>query len=221
MLRRVGVLLCVVGLLAFAVGCGGPSEKSFTDLSDQVTAMKKQVTDLQTAITGLQTKVDAATQASTSAKTEITNQGTQMKQLTTKLSSLETALQNYVDPPLVLEVTSLTSPVKQGAKVDLAAKTRPGATCAIAITYPAETKVTAPKLKNAVADKTGKVTWSWKADKKLPAGTYTVKITSTAGGKTTTQSATFTVTAPEKKVEPAKTTKTTKDTKDTKSTGGK
>ena len=219
MLRRLGVLVCVMGVLAFAVGCGGPSEKSFQDLSDQVQAMKKQVTDLQTAVTGLTSKVDAATQASTSTKTEVANQGTQVKQLTTKLSSLETALQNHIDPPLVLEVTTLTSPVKQGDKVQLAAKTRAGATCAISIDYPAATKVAAPKLKNAVADKTGKVDWSWKVDKKLPVGTYTVKITATSGGKTTTQTATFNVTAPEKKAAPAKTTKTTtKDT--TKSTSG-
>ena len=219
MLRRLGVLLCVVGLLAFAVGCGGPSEKSFTDLSNLVTTLQKQLTDLQTSVNDLKTKVDAATQASTSLKTDVANQGTQVKQLTTKLSALETALQNHIDPPLVLEVTTLTSPVKQGDKIDLAAKTRAGATCAIAITYPAETKVTAPKLKNAVADKTGKVACSWKVDKKLHAGTYTVKITATAGGKTTTQSATFTVTAPEKKVTPAKTTKDT--TKTTTPSGGK
>ncbi|MDD4903646.1 MAG: hypothetical protein PHV11_03250 [Candidatus Bipolaricaulis sp.] len=208
MVRRLGVLLCVVGLLAFAVGCGGPSEQSFTELSDRVAALAKQVTDMQTAVTGLQTKVDAASQAATSAKTEATNQGASVKQLTTKLSALETTLQNFIDPPLVLEVTTLTSPVQPGDKVELAAKTRAGARCAIAITYPAETKVKAPKMKDEVADKNGKAEWSWKVDKKLPAGTYTVKITATVGGKTTTQSATFTVTAPEKKVEKTKTTDT-------------
>jgi outer membrane murein-binding lipoprotein Lpp len=207
MLRRLGVLVCVVGLLAFAVGCGGPSEKSFQDLSNQVSTLQKQLTDLQTSVNDLKTKVDASTQTSTSLKSDVANQGAQVKQLTTKMSALETTLQNFIDPPLVLEVTTLTSPVKQGDKVELAAKTRAGAACSIAITYPAETKVTAPKLKNAVADKTGKVAWSWKVDKKLPAGTYTVKITAVAGGKTTTQSATFTVTAPAPKVQPAKTTK--------------
>ena len=216
MLRRLGVLLCVVGLLAFAVGCGGPSEKSFTELSDQVAALAKQITDLQASTASLQTKVDQATQATTAVRAEVTNQGSSVKQLTTKLSALETALQNHMDPPLIVEVTTLTSPVKAGDKVQLAAKTRAGTRCAIAITYPAETKIKAPKLRDEVADKSGKVDWSWKVDKKLPAGTYTVKITATLGGKTTTQNATFTVTVP-----PATVKKTTETKTDTKTSSGK
>lgn len=216
MLRRLGVLLCVVGLLAFAVGCGGPSEKSFTELSNQVAALAKQITDLQASTASLQTKVDQATQATTTVRTEVTNQGSSVKQLTTKLSALETALQNHMDPPLIVEVTTLTSPVKVGDKVELVAKTRAGTRCAIVITYPAETKIKAPTLRDAVADKNGKVDWSWKVDKKLPAGTYTVKITATLGGKTTTQNATFTVTVP-----PATVKKTTEKKTDTKTSSGK
>lgn len=184
MLRRISLLVCILGLVATVVACSGP-DKTLTT----------KVTDLEAKVAALQTKVDAATAADTALKTDVTNTQNSVKQLTTNVSQLGTQLANHINPPLVLEVKSLTSPVLQGGKVTLVAKADPGARVTASLKLPAGQK--APSgLGEKTAAKDGSVTWTFSVDKKLAAGSYPVQITSAYQGKSASQSTNLVVNAP-------------------------
>jgi outer membrane murein-binding lipoprotein Lpp len=184
MLRRIAILVCVLGLVATVVACSGPDKTLTTN-----------VTDLTAKVTALQTKVDAATAADTSLRTDLTAAQNTVKQLTTRVTTLETALQNHINPPLVLEIKSLTSPVLQGGKVTLVAKADPGARVAISLKLPTG-QAQPGGLGEKTADKNGQVTWAWTVAKTLPAGSYPILIASSYEGKTASQSTNLVVTAP-------------------------
>ncbi len=192
MLRRISLLVCVLGLVATVVACTGPDKTLTTN-----------VTDLQTKVTALQTKVDAATAADASLKTDLTAAQTTVKQLTTRVTTLETALQNHINPPLVLEIKSLTSPVLQGGKVTLLVNADPGARVSISLKLPTG-QLPPSGLTDKTAGKNGQVTWTWTLAKTLPAGSYAVQISSAYQGKTASQSTNLVVNAPAPA--PAKTT---------------
>ncbi len=184
MLRRIALLVCVLGLVATVVACSGP-DKTLTT----------KVTDLEAKATALQTKVDAATAADTTLRTDLTAAQTTVKQLTTRVTTLETALQNHINPPLVLEIKSLTSPALQGSKVTLVANADPGARVSISLKLP--TGQARPNgLTEKTAGKNGQVTWTWTVAKTLPAGSYAIQITSAYQGKTASQSTNLVVNAP-------------------------
>ena len=184
MLRRMSLLMCILGLVATVVACSGP-DKTLTT----------KITDLEAKVATLQTKVDAATAADTALKTDVTNVQNSVKQVTAKTTALETTLQNYINPPLVLEVKSLTSPVLQGAKTTLVVKADPGARVAVSLKLPAGQS--APSgLGEKTAGKDGQVTWTWTVAKTLPAGSYPILVASSHEGKTASQSSNLVVTAP-------------------------
>ncbi len=193
MLRRVSLLVCILGLAALVVACSGPSK-----------TLETSVKDLQTKVDGQQAKVDAATQADTTLKTDLATQTNLVKQLTTRVTTLETALQNHINPPLALEIKSLSSPVLQGGNVTLVIKTDPGARVSVSLKLPAGQK--APSgLSDKTAGRNGEVTWTWKVAKTLPAGSYAVQVSAAYQGKTASQNTNLVVNAPAPA--PAKTTK--------------
>jgi len=194
MLRRISVIVCILGLVATVVACSGP-DKTLTT----------KVTDLEAKVAALQTKVDAATAADTTMKTDLTNVQNSVKQLSTTVTSLDTKLTNHINPPLVLEVKSLTSPVVQGTKTTLVVKADPGARVAVVVKLPAGQKIPSG-LGEKTAAKDGSVSWTWTVDKTLPAGSYPVQVTSLYQGKTASQSTNLVVNAVPAK---ATTTKTT------------
>ena len=192
MLRRIGVLVCILGLVATLVACSGPDKTLTTN-----------VTDLQTKVTAMQKTVDASTAADTALRTDLTTAQNQVKQLTTRVTTLETALQNHVNPPLVLEIKSLTSPVLQGARVTLVVKADAGARVSVSMKVPSGQ--TAPKLGDQTVGRNGEATWTWNVAKTLPAGTYAIAISSAYQGKTASANGNLVVNAPTPA--PAKTTK--------------
>jgi hypothetical protein len=194
MLRRIGLVLCVLGLVAAVVACSGP-DKTLTT----------KVTDLEAKVTALQTKVDTSATTETSLRTDLTAAQNTVKQLTTRVTTLETSLQNYINPPLALEVKSLTSPVLQGASVTLVVKTDPGARVSVSLKLPAG-QIPPSSLTDKTAGKNGEVTWTWKVAKTLAAGSYAVQVTAAYEGKTASQSTNLVVTAPAPAPAPAKTT---------------
>ena len=192
MLRRIGVLLCILGLVATLVACSGPDKTTTTN-----------ITDLQTKVAAMQKTVDASTAADTALRTDLTAAQATIKQLTTRITTLETNLQNHINPPLVLEIKSLSSPVLQGAGVTLVVKADPGARVSVSMKVP--TGQTAPKLGDKTIGKNGEATWTWNVAKTLPAGTYAIQITSVLQGKSASANGNLVVNAPAPA--PAKTTK--------------
>jgi hypothetical protein len=191
MLRRIGVILCILGLVATLAAC--TADKTLTT----------KVTDLETKVAALQTKVDAATQTETTLRTDLTTAQNQVKALTARVTQVETSLQNHINPPLTLEIKSLTSPVLQGASVTLVVKTDAGARVSAKMTVPAGQ--TAPTLGDKTAGRNGEVTFTWKVAKTLPAGSYAIQVSGAYEGKTASQSTNLIVNAPAPA--PAKTTK--------------
>ncbi len=183
MMRRIGVILCVLGLVAAVVACSGP-DKTLTT----------KVTDLETKVAALQAKVDTSATTESSLKTDLASAQTTIKGLTARVTQLETSLQNHINPPLVLEVKSLTSPVVQGNNVTLVVKADPGARVSVKMTVPAGQ--TAPSIGDKTAGRNGEASFSWKVAKTLPAGSYAIQITSAYQGKTASQNSNLVVTAP-------------------------
>ncbi len=179
MLRRIGLIVCILGVVATLAACTGDTTK---------------VTDLEKKVADLQTKVDASVQTETSLRTDLTAAQNQVKQLTTRVTTLETSLQNHINPPLALEVKGLTSPVLQGASATLTVKTDPGARVSVSVKVPAGQ--TAPSLGDKTAGRNGEITWTWKVAKTLPAGSYAVQISASHEGKTASQNTNLVVNAP-------------------------
>lgn len=70
------------------------------------------------------------------------------------------------------ELVTLTSPVPRGSVVALTVQTQPNIACAAAIYFP-----TRPEVRSTVSSKTGICSWSWMVSATVPAGTYTVLVT--------------------------------------------
>jgi flagellar hook assembly protein FlgD len=94
-------------------------------------------------------------------------------------------------PALVIQ--SVISPVKSGESATLKIQTVAGAECKISVYYNAG-KSAAEGLITKKAEASGNVTWTWKTGTDLAAGTYRIEVTASLGGKTTSQTTSFTVT---------------------------
>ncbi len=192
MLRRIGLILCVLGLVATVVACSGPDKTLTTKISD-----------LESKVTALQTKVDASAQTETTLKNDLTAAQNTVKQLTTRLTTVETSVQNIINPPLALSIKSLTSPVLQGNKATLVVKTDPGARCSLSVKLPAG-QTPPSNLTDKTAGKNGEVSWTWTVAKTLPAGSYAIQVSAAYEGKTASQNTNLVVTAPAPAPAPAK-----------------
>lgn len=94
--------------------------------------------------------------------------------------------------PLILEITSVTSPVSPGSSATLTATTTPGALCDITVFYasgPSEAAGLEPKT----AGPNGIVSWTWKVGTNTTPGTWPIIVTASLSGKTVTRCTTFVV----------------------------
>jgi|GEM_PF-1592635 micrococcal nuclease len=77
------------------------------------------------------------------------------------------------------ELVTLTSPVPRGSVVAITVQTNPNIACAAAIYFPLR-----PDVRSTVSSKSGICSWSWTVQTTVPAGIYTILITT---GDTTRQ----------------------------------
>jgi hypothetical protein len=94
--------------------------------------------------------------------------------------------------PVSLVITSVTSPVKQGAVASLSALTNPGASCSITV-YLKSGPSTARGLEPKDADSSGNVSWSWKVGSSTTPGTWRIVLKCTSDGENVTRETTFIV----------------------------
>lgn len=80
-----------------------------------------------------------------------------------------------VDPraPVGVSIQTLSSPVTPGSNAMVTIKTKPGATCTIALSY-GSVKAKDSGLTPIKADEFGVVTWSWTVDPTAPVGKWPV-----------------------------------------------
>ncbi|MEW5826252.1 MAG: Lpp/OprI family alanine-zipper lipoprotein [Candidatus Bipolaricaulota bacterium] len=195
MVRRVGIVACVLGVLAMVVACSGPSTDDFSSLQTKVNELEATVSSLQTKVdTASQTANTAKTDAA-AAKTEATNANNAVKQVQGKVATVETRLENYINPPLTLELVSLTTPIEPGKTAKLVMKTWPGAVCSITLNYPADQEL--PRgLGEKKADRNGEVSWSFRVAKTVAPGAYGIEVLAMADDKTTKATTNLVVVAP-------------------------
>ena len=93
---------------------------------------------------------------------------------------------------LSLKIVSVTSPVGAGANATLVARTLPNADCDIDVYYKSGAS-TASGLYPKKADSSGKVSWTWKVGTRTTPGSWQIVVKASYGGKTVTQSTSFTV----------------------------
>ena len=93
---------------------------------------------------------------------------------------------------LPLQITSVTTPVSQGAEATLIAQTEPKAECNISVYYKSG-KSTASGLFPKTADSSGRVSWTWKVGTKTTPGSWKIIVTASFGGKTVSQTTYFEV----------------------------
>jgi hypothetical protein len=93
---------------------------------------------------------------------------------------------------LTLEIVSITSPVSPGHNATLVAKTAPGASCSIAVYYKSGPS-TAQGLYPKTADNSGSVSWTWMVGTRTTPGSWRIVVTASLGGKTVSQTISFTV----------------------------
>lgn len=93
---------------------------------------------------------------------------------------------------LSLKIVSVTSPVSPGANATLVAQTVPGANCDIDVYYKSGAS-TAQGLYAKTADSSGRVSWTWKVGTRTTPGNWQIVVKASYGGKTVTQSTSFTV----------------------------
>jgi hypothetical protein len=86
--------------------------------------------------------------------------------------------------PAGVHLISVTSPVSSGAKATVTASVSPAQLCSIAVQNATGVYPT-PNLK-PTRPKSGRVSWSWSIAKKMPAGTWTVKVSCGTAGSLTT-----------------------------------
>jgi hypothetical protein len=97
------------------------------------------------------------------------------------------------ETPLILQITSVTSPVLAGEKAVLIAHTTPGATCKISVYY-TSTRSAAEGLGEKTAEASGNVSWTWRVGTDMAAGTYRIEVTANLNDKHASQTTYFTVT---------------------------
>jgi hypothetical protein len=108
------------------------------------------------------------------------------------VSSIVACSQTAPAPALSLKIVSVTSPVSPGANATLVAQTVPGANCDIDVYYKSGAS-TAQGLYAKTADSSGRVSWTWKVGTRTTSGNWQIVVKASYGGKTITQSTSFTV----------------------------
>jgi competence protein ComEC len=93
---------------------------------------------------------------------------------------------------LLLDIVSVSSPVKKGSQASLAIKTSPNASCKIEVFYK-----NGPSKAKGLADKTagsdGGVIWNWTVGKSTSSGKWKITVTSSLNGKTISKETYFEV----------------------------
>jgi competence protein ComEC len=97
-----------------------------------------------------------------------------------------TSVQPTNAPPaqLFIDVVSLTSPIAAGSNASLTINTLPGATCSITVYYksgPSQAAGLGPQT----AGSSGNVTWSWKVGSRTTPGTWSISVSATLNGQST------------------------------------
>jgi hypothetical protein len=86
-------------------------------------------------------------------------------------------IQPAANTPIGVSVQNLSSPVKAGAKADVAIRTLPQAKCTITVSYDKEkTPIKAAGLVPKTADDFGMASWQWTVDPTAPAGKWPVTV---------------------------------------------
>jgi hypothetical protein len=83
---------------------------------------------------------------------------------------------------VTVRITSLTSPVSQGAIATLVARTKAGDSCTIVVEYKSGPSKAAG-LGPETASGSGSVSWIWKVGSRTTLGSWPVTVTCSAGGK--------------------------------------
>lgn len=198
MVRRVGVVACVLGVLAMLVACTGPSKET----TDKISALESKVSQLETTVASLQTKADSATATANTAKTDAaaaktdaTNARNSVSQVQSTVAAVQSRLENYINPPLTLDLVSLTTPLEPGKTAKLVMKTWAGAVCSINLKYPADLEL--PRgLGEKKAGRNGEVSWSFRVDKAVAPGAYGIEVIATLDGKTAKATTNLVIVAP-------------------------
>ena len=92
-------------------------------------------------------------------------------------------------PKQVLDILSVTSPIKGGQNATLSAKGKPNTAYDIKVVY-SSGESSAKGLEDKTSDANGNVSWTWKVDAKTKPGTYTITVK--GGGETDTITITIT-----------------------------
>ncbi len=93
---------------------------------------------------------------------------------------------------LFLEIVSFTETVSRGDRASLSARTVPGASCQITVSYKSGPS-SARGLSPGTADETGKVSWSWTVGSNTTPGSWPIVVVAASGGKTVSETRYFTV----------------------------
>lgn len=92
-------------------------------------------------------------------------------------------------PKQVLDILSVTSPIKGGQNATLSAKGKPNTAYDIKVVY-SSGESSAKGLEDKTSDANGNVSWTWKVGAKTKPGTYTITVK--GGGETDTIKITIT-----------------------------
>ena len=149
---------------------------STTSTTSSITTSTTSTTS-STATTSTTSTTSATTTASTTATTSATS---------TTRTTTTTPANN-----LVLDIASVTSPVKAGDKATLAAKTAPKAQCSITVYYKSGPG-TDRGLSPAAADSDGNVSWTWTVATGTAPGTWQIVVEASLEGKTGSRTIEFT-----------------------------
>ena len=93
---------------------------------------------------------------------------------------------------LIVEIISVTDPVKVNTNISVVVKTNPGAECTIVMTLSEGTVSGFPKDPVKVADENGDVIWEWVLFSHTPEGNTKLEVTATLGENSATATTYFT-----------------------------
>ena len=93
---------------------------------------------------------------------------------------------------LALQIVSVSSPVRPGARATLTAQTTPGAQCSIAVQYKSGPS-SASGLEPKTADASGNISWTWTVGSTTTPGTWPITATARLGGNSLTRETSFVV----------------------------
>lgn len=93
---------------------------------------------------------------------------------------------------LSLDINSVTSPVRPGARATLSAKTAPGASCFITVYYKSGPSA-AQGLGTMTADANGNVSWTWTVGARTTPGEWLIVVKASQDGQSVTKQTTFKV----------------------------